>query len=72
MCFNPPETFLLYLVAPLPQSRGVPTLLLQALMRFMFLGNLIGFPAIVVPTPRLGANNLPLAVQVLPLLRLFL
>jgi Asp-tRNA(Asn)/Glu-tRNA(Gln) amidotransferase A subunit family amidase len=32
-------------------------------MRFMFLGNLIGFPAIVVPT-RLGANNLPLAVQV--------
>jgi hypothetical protein len=33
-------------------------------MRFMFLGNLIGFPAIVLPT-YLGANNLPLAVQVL-------
>jgi Asp-tRNA(Asn)/Glu-tRNA(Gln) amidotransferase A subunit family amidase len=32
-------------------------------MRFMFLGNLIGFPAIVAPT-RLGANNLPIAVQV--------
>jgi Asp-tRNA(Asn)/Glu-tRNA(Gln) amidotransferase A subunit family amidase len=32
-------------------------------MRFMFLGNLIGFPAIVVPTS-LGANNLPLSVQV--------
>lgn len=34
-------------------------------MRFMFLGNLIGFPAIVVPTS-LGANNLPLSVQVPP------
>jgi hypothetical protein len=32
-------------------------------MRFMFLGNLIGFPAIVVPTT-LAGNNLPLAVQV--------
>lgn len=34
----------------------------EALMRFMFLGNLIGFPAIVAPT-HLGANNLPIAVQ---------
>jgi Asp-tRNA(Asn)/Glu-tRNA(Gln) amidotransferase A subunit family amidase len=34
-------------------------------MRFMFLGNLIGFPAIVVPTG-LAANNLPVAVQVSP------
>jgi hypothetical protein len=31
----------------------------------MFLGNLIDFPAIVVLTSP-GANNLPLAVQVLP------
>ena len=34
-------------------------------MRFMFLGNLIGFPAIVLPTS-LGRNNLPLSVQVPP------
>jgi Asp-tRNA(Asn)/Glu-tRNA(Gln) amidotransferase A subunit family amidase len=51
-------------VAPRAAFAQIPTLfLLQSLMRFMFLGNLIGFPAIVLPT-RLGANNLPLSVQV--------
>ena len=50
-------------LAPHPNAAPLPTLLLQALMRFMFLGNLIGFPAIVAPT-HLGANNLPIAVQV--------
>ena len=51
-------------VAPRAAFAQIPTpFLLQSLMRFMFLGNLIGFPAIVLPT-RLGANNLPLSVQV--------
>jgi hypothetical protein len=61
-------TWLLMPPPPPPPPSPVSSMLwphnfFQSLMRFMFLGNLIGFPAIVLPTT-LAGNNLPLAVQV--------